>query len=509
MFPILIVLVFLTLYLYGKRNHDYWRLRGVKYEEPMVFFGGNLRPALDGMSYSERYAAIHKKYENEKYVGLFKGNSPALLVRDPELIKHVLSSDFKNFHFRGLNPNEEVIEPLFHNIFTIDGDTWKLTRQKMTPAFTSGKLKAMFPLILQGAAKLVKMLDEVATAGAEVDVRDLMARYTTDFIGAVGFGVDSNSLNDENSDFRKLGKRISMFTKRDTLVAVLKMSLPNIFKNLRFIAPEVERKTTSIVRQILAQRNFQPSNRNDFVDFMLELKQKGTIVGESIDKVNADGSPAMVELEVDERLITAQIFLFFLAGFETSSSASSFLLHNLAYHPECQARCQREIDDVLEKYDGKLSFDAVKEMKFTEMCLKEALRILPSPGFLHRKCTRPYTLPGTDLTIDKDVAIVISAQGLHHDERYFDEPEQFRPDRFDPERGDKIPKYAYMPFGEGPRSCIGERMGIMQSLAGVATVLRHFTVVPAESSVRTPRIDPRSGITQNILGGLPLAIRKR
>lgn len=120
----------------------------------------------------------------------------------------------------------------------------------------------------------------------------------------------------------------------------------------------------------MSQRNYKPSGRNDFIDQMLELKQAGNIVGESIEKFNKDGSPVKVEIEPDDLLLTGQIFIFFAAGFETSSYTSSTLLHNLAFHPEEQARCQQNIDEILAKHDGKLSFDAVREMKYLEMAFK-------------------------------------------------------------------------------------------------------------------------------------------
>ncbi|CAH0717159.1 unnamed protein product, partial [Brenthis ino] len=509
MLLLLIGLIIIALYFYGTRNYSYWQKKGVKFEKPLIFFGSNLKPFIDNVSVSERFAALYREYPNEKFVGFYEANNPAILIRDPELIKHVLINDFRHFHFRGLHPHKTVIEPLLRNLFTADGDVWKLMRQKLTPTFSSGKLKAMFPLIVERTEKLAKIADSIAETQEEVDVRELMARYTTDFIGACGFGIDSAALNEENSDFRKLGKRIFTITKRDHLVSLMKRMAPETFKHLHFFVPEVEHKTVSIVRQIMSQRNYKPSGRNDFIDMLLELKQKGNIVGESLDKKNPDGTPQIVELELDDQLLAAQVFIFFAAGFETSSSASSFLLHMLAYHPEVQERCQKEVDEVLKKYDGQLCYDAIKDMKYLEMSFKESIRILPSPGFLIRKTTSKYTLPGTNVTLDKDMIVIMSTEAMSADEQYFENPEEFRPERFHPDNIDKIKKCTFMPFGDGPRSCIGERMGMMQSMAGVATVLQNFTVSPSRSTLRKPRIDPNSIVVQTIIGGLPLAMKRR
>ncbi|XP_041982221.1 cytochrome P450 6B2-like [Aricia agestis] len=506
MWLVLICVLLATLYWYGTRNHGYWKSKGVPYEKPLPFFGSNIKYILNNVSLTERLQNFYEAYPKERYVGFYRGNEPAVLLRDPELIKRVLSTDFRQFHYRGINLNAAHVEPLFKNLFAAEGDVWRLTRQKLTPAFTTSKLKAMFPLIVETAATLVNIVNQ--SEQDEIDTRDLMARYTIDFIGSCGFGINSNSLNDETSGFRQLGKRIATITKRDALVFVLKRTAPDLFKHLTYLAPEIETKLVSIVKQIVEQRNHKPSGRNDFIDMMLELKQKGNIRGESIEHQNPDGSPMIVEIEFDDLLMCAQAFVFFIAGFETSSSASSYLLHNLAYNPDHLKRCQDEVDEVLSRYDGKLCFDAVKEMKYLEMCLKESLRILPPIGFLMRKCVNRYTFPDTDLTVEKDMVMMIPTQGLHFDPQYFEDPQEFKPERFSSDDVDKIKNYTYMPFGDGPRACIGERLGLMQSLAGVATVLRHFDVSPGRSSVRRPPIDPSSTIFQTI-PALPLHLKPR
>ncbi|XP_073965059.1 cytochrome P450 6B7-like [Choristoneura fumiferana] len=503
----LAVLLTLLAYQYSTRNFKYWEQRGVKHDKPLPLFGNAYAKFLQKISLSDMYTEAYRKYPDERYVGLYLANDPKLVLRDPELIKHVLVTDFLHFHPRGLLPAKSVVEPMLRNLFFADGDLWKLLRQRLTPAFTSGKLKGMFPLIVERAEKLQKIAAAAAETGAEVDVRDLMARYTTDFIGACGFGIDTDSLNDENSTFRRLGKRSFTRTGRDGFVAMLKFVAPTVFKNLHFLVPEIEEYTMSLVRSIFVQRNYQPCGRNDFIDLLLEMKQKGKLVGESLEKKNSDGSSEKIEMELDEVLMAAQVLVFFAAGFETSSSATSYTLHQLAFHPEAQRKCQQEIDHVLSRYDNKLCYDAVKEMKYLEMCFREGMRLYPSLGFLARRCVSTYTLPGSAVTIDAGVGVIVPIHALQTDPKYFEQPEQFRPERFGV-AGD-IANHVYLPFGEGPRACIGERLGLMQSLAGLAALLRGFSVAPGRSTRRSPRTDPSSTVTQIIEGGLPLALLAR
>ncbi|XP_073954724.1 cytochrome P450 6B7-like [Choristoneura fumiferana] len=452
---------------------------------------------------------MYWKYPKERFVGYYLLTTPLLILRDPELVKRVLVSDFAYFYSRSMHPIDKVPEPMMNNLFSCGGDLWRLLRQRITPAFTSGKLKAMFPLIISRAEKLQLVAAEATSTNIEVDARDLMARYTTDFIGACGFGIDTDTLNDENSMFRKLGHRIFKQTTRDVIATILKYMIPRLFTSLTITPPEVTSNTISLVQTIMKQRNYKPSGRNDFIDMLLELKLKGKITGDSIERKNPDGSPCIVEIEFDDLLIAAQVFMFFAAGFETSSSATSYTLHELAHYPECQRKCQKEIDEVLSRYDNKLSYEALKEMKYLNMCFSESLRVFPSVGYLIRTCEKPYTIPDTNITIDKGVKVIIPVKSLHADPLYWDKPEEFRPERFHPDNATKINKHVYVPFGDGPRACIGERLGQMQSLAGLAAILSQFSVAPSKNTIRRPIVDTKVMAVQSILGGIPLALIAR
>ncbi|XP_047038359.1 cytochrome P450 6B6-like [Helicoverpa zea] len=504
----IIVVLLISLYLYGTKNFKYWEKRGIKHDKPLPLFGNNIKGYFFYSSMTQVADELYWKYPNERVVGFFRASEPELLIRDPEIAKRLLSNDFSHFFQRGFTPNKTVFEPMMQNLFFAEGDLWKLLRQRMTPAFTSGKLKAMFPLIVERAERLKTRALAAAADGKSLDARDLMARYTTDFIGACGFGLDADTLNDENSPFRQLGINIFKLKPIELAKIVVKEMFPDLCQNVK-IWTRVEKDINELVGEIMAKRNNEPSGRGDFIDLMLECKMKGTVVGESIESRKPDGSPETASLEFNDGIIAAQVFVFFAAGFETSSSATSFTLHQLAYHPEVQKKAQEEVDRILAKHDGKLSYDSIKEMNYLEMAFKEGLRMFPSLGFLLRQCTRPYTFPEFNMTIDETCKILIPLQSLHNDPKYFPNPEEFRPERFSPEEFDSNNKFVYLPFGLGPRACIGERLGLMQSLAGLAAVLSEFTVEPAPETLRYPVVDPQSSIVQSVQGGLPLMFRPR
>ncbi|KAJ0170109.1 hypothetical protein K1T71_014037 [Dendrolimus kikuchii] len=508
MITLAVVLVALAALLhYATRNFDYWKKKGVKYEKPLPFFGNNLKGFLLMKTYSQLGLEYYKKYPNEKVVGYFRSKTPELIIIDPEYVRRIMIQDFGNFHSRGLIWHKKVVQPLYRNLFFLEGDNWKLLRQRMTPIFSSGKLKAMFPLIVERAEKLKARALVSAAKGATLDAKELMVRYTTDFIGACGFGVDSNSLNEEDSEFRKLGANIFNTRIKDVFYTILKHVFPEMAKNLT-LAQSVEDDMKDFVRSVMEKRNYQPCGRGDFIDLLLECKKMGTIYGDSIENIN-NGVPEKASLEFDDDLIMAQVFLFFIAGFETSSATTSFTLHQLAYHPEVQEKVQKEIDHVLSKHNGKLSYDAIKEMTYLEWAFKEAMRIFPTLGVLIRECSRPYHFPEINLTIDPGVKVLIPVIGFHNDPQYFRDPEKFIPERFHPDEFGPMQKQLYMPFGEGPRNCIGGRLGLMQSLAGLAAILSAFTVEPAPETVRYPEVSTKSVLLQNVKGGLPLLFKER
>ncbi|XP_063383435.1 cytochrome P450 6B2-like [Cydia fagiglandana] len=503
-----VLIVLVVLYFYNVRTFDYWEKRGVKQDKPVLLFGNNADNYFMRKSVTEKAVEMYWKYPNERIVGFFRSTRPELVIRDPEIVKRLLVSDFYHFYPRGLTPNRKYIEPIMRNLFFADGDLWRLLRQRMTPAFTSGKLKAMFPLIVERAERLQERALATAAGARTIDARDLMARYTTDFIGACGFGIDADSLNEEDSAFRKLGASIFKIDAKRFIISMLKQMMPRLFYPLRPMG-QIEKDIKGLVGAILKERKYEPSSRHDFIDLLIESKNKGLMTGESIEHMKPDGTPEIASLEMDEELMAAQVFIFFAAGFETSSSATSFTLHQLAYNPDVQKKVQEEIDRVLAEHNNKLSYEAVKEMTYLDWTFKEGMRMFPSLGFLMRECSRKYTIPETDITIDEGVRILVPIQAMHMDPQYFDNPEEFRPERFSPEEFNSVQKSIYLPFGVGPRACIGERLGLMQSLAGLAAILSKFTVSPAPETVRRPKVEPKSGVVQSIKGGLPLMFKER
>jgi cytochrome P450 family 6 len=157
--------------------------------------------------------------------------------------------------------------------------------------------------------------------------------------------------------------------------------------------------------------------------------------------------------------IVAQTFVFFIAAFETTSSTMVLCLYELTKNQQLQRTVQEEIDRVLKGVPvEEISFDMLSQLKFLDCCILETLRKYPPAPFLIRECTKAYTLPGENITIPLGTPLIISTFGLHRDSDIYEKPNEFYPARFLTAKAEK-PRGAYYPFGEGPRICIGMRMG--------------------------------------------------
>lgn len=210
----------------------------------------------------------------------------------------------------------------------------------------------------------------------------------------------------------------------------------------------------NLITSVMNQRDNKPSGRNDFLDLILSWKQRQQIVGDSIKNIKTGGSER-VSLEADNDLLVAQCFVFFNAGFETSATILSFTLYELAKNEEIQHRVLEEVDEYIVRHDSKLCYECVTEFPYLWAAIGEAQRLYPVLGVIFRDTMEDYTLPG-GLVVEKGMRVHIPVYYLHHNPKYFPNPEEFRPERLFGDEKHSVNPYTYLPFGEGPRTCMGK-----------------------------------------------------
>lgn len=441
MFLVLVVCLVAALWGYSHARGQYWRRRGVPHEHSWPLLGTRARFYFLQESIFDYTDRIHNKYPDAIAVGLDTGRDRELLICDPALAKRVLISDFVNYESRGLNvlPVEQI-EPLWRNILTVDGEQWRWLRKVLTPGFSPGRIRATFDLVAQRAERLRAHV--AGLTPTPVNSCELMTHFAVDFISAYAFGLDVDSINNRDNIFYKIGTNIVRYDTIASITIILKDMFPSVCSKIKY-SNRIETDMLSLVKTVQRIRNYKPSGRNDFMDILLGIKLERA-------EKHLQGFWNM-----DDEAIAAQAFIFFAAGFETTANATSYTLYLLAKHQEAQERARVEVLATLARHNNIISYEAVKEMTYLTCVLKESLRLFPPVGNLTRKVSRPCYLSGVG-ALDPGIRIMISSRAFHKDPQYFPDPDEFRPERFYPDNMKSDGKHAYLPFGAGPRSCIGE-----------------------------------------------------
>ncbi|XP_053604863.1 cytochrome P450 6B7-like [Plodia interpunctella] len=462
------VLIFIYgVYLYLKSKHNFWKQKGVKGPEPLPIVGNFGKVLIMQESIRTLCQNAYEQYPNEKIVGLYRGYTPTLLLRDPELIKQVLIKDFDLFQDRGMSTSRSK---LGKNLFEADGETWRVLRHKLTPVFTSKKLKDMIPLVEHCIDNYIHYVDTLIEKNIHHEIRSLKSKYTLQVIGSCAFGLQLNTFSDKEDEFSIMAKRIFNPKPFSKALMMADMIIPGIRK-LFNTATDVQDFFLNLISNVIKQREHEPMKRKDFMDLLIQLREQG--------KVSRKSEDGILEIELDDGLIAAQALIFYAAGFETSSASMSFMVYELSLHQDIQDKIYEEIIGITAKYNGKITYESIKEMIYLDMVFDETLRKHAVAGLLIRKSLADYTMPDVNVYIPKGMPIFIPVSGLQLDKKYYHNPKEFNPENFSAEKKAARPPCTYLPFGEGPRNCIGMRFAKVQSLMGMAAFLRKFRVEPS------------------------------
>ncbi|ALC46004.1 Cyp6d2, partial [Drosophila busckii] len=478
---ILLLIALITLgWFYLKHHYSYWERRGFPYDKnagiPFGCLGSvwRMEKAM-GMAITDVYMK-----SKERFLGTYLLFRPAVVVRDAELARKVLAQDFASFHDRGVYVDEEK-DPMSGTIFALRGQNWRSMRQKLTPCFTSGKLKGMYSTSEDISNKMVAYLQkQLPEQGVkEVDLKHVMQTYAIDIIASTIFGLDINSYDQPENKFRKIVTIVRRDTRFTALFGMMIFLVPSVAKFLFKIGFQnpVGKYMLGIVKETIEHREKHGFVRKDMLQLLMQLRNTGSIEEDDSKTWNIETSDDGHLKSLSLETITAQAFIFYIAGQETTGSTAALTIFELAQYPEHLQRLQQEIDATLEQHGGTISYDVLNKMEFLELCVLETLRKYPGLPILNRECTKDYTVPETNHVIKKGTPVVVSLYGMHHDAEYFPEPEKYDPNRFAEATKNYNPT-AYMPFGEGPRMCLAVRMGRVNAKLAIVKLLQNFNVEP-------------------------------
>ncbi|XP_077094353.1 cytochrome P450 3A27-like isoform X2 [Siphateles boraxobius] len=367
--------------------------------------------------------------------------------------------------------------PLYDALTVVEDDDWRRIRSVLSPSFTSGRLKEMFGIMKTHSQILVQNLGKSATRGENVDIKEFFGAYSMDVVTSTAFSVDIDSLNNPKDPFVTNIKKMLKFDFLNPVFlisALFPFITPVLAKmDFAFFPTSVTDFFYAALQKIKSERvaNDHKKKRVDFLQLMVDSQTAGkTQHGEE-----------HTEKGLSDHEILSQAMIFIFAGYETSSSTLSFLFYNLATNPEAMKKLQEEIDETFPN-KAPVDYEAVMNMDYLDAALNESLRLFPVAARLERVCKKTVEING--VIIPKDTVVMIPTFALHRDPDYWSDPESFKPERFIKGNKETIDPYMYMPFGLGPRNCIGMRFAQLTMKLAIVEILQRFDVsVCAETQV--------------------------
>jgi len=400
-------------------------------------------------------------------------------VNDAEYVKRILLDNLANYP-KSVTYRNNLRPFLGDGLLISEGDFWKRQRRLAQPAFHLRRLKALAATMADCAARMAQGWEQ----GKVVDVTPMMNAVTMEIVAKTLFGADVKSdIPVVAESMRALGEESGRI--RPTAF----FDLPEFItrpRGRRFA--EAVGALDAIINRIVAQRRAEiekgDAARDDLLSMLLEAR----------DEENGQG---MTDRQLRDELVT-----LFLAGHETTAVSLAWTFHLLAQNPAAEAKLHAEVDAVLAEKAAP-DFDDLERLPYTRMVAEEAMRLYPPAYVFSRRALAddqlgPWRMPA-------GAHIVISPYALHRRPDYWDEPEAFKPERFAADAPSDRPKHAYLPFGGGPRICIGNSFAMMEHAIVLATATRRWRL--ASIPGRVVRTEPR--ITLRPRGGLPMRLIRR
>lgn len=418
---------------------------------PQRRFSGNLREfSRDRLGALARW---HREYGD--MVSARFGPRPILFVQHPDLVESVLVDQNRKFikHYR----LRSSTRTLGNGLLTSEGEFWRGQRKLVQPAFHRDRIAAYASVMVEFTERMIQSWAD----GQVRDVQDDMMRLTLEIVARTLF--DAELRGDSAEASAAMETLMAGFIRRTGRLVPIPNWVPTPL-NLR--VERAARRLDRILLRIIAQRRQSGENRGDLLSMLLHAQDE-------------ESGRRMTDAQLRDEAMT-----LFMAGHETTANTLAWAWYLLALHPDAEARLHAELDEVLGGRAPTLA--DLPRLPFTGMIVTETLRVYPTVWMLGREAVEPVELGGC--RVPAGTTVFMPQWTIHRDPRWFDEPERFRPDRWDPKHGlqDRLPRYAYFPFGGGPRICIGNTFALMESALILAAVARRFRLTMAHGAVVTP-----------------------
>jgi cytochrome P450 len=367
---------------------------------------------------------------------------PALFLYHPNEIEYVLTTNAKNFK-KAMTLRSNFFQRLVGNgLLTSEGEEWKRQRRLSNPAFHRERVATYATTMVEYANRLVLGWRE----GETRDMHRDMMRLTLEIVVRCLFSADVSHDVDHIGD--TLAEMVKPFASQATLKWILNNRLPTP-AHLRF--HRLARKIDAVVYRLIAERRAGGRDEGDLLSMLLAAHDE-------------DGSG------MNDQQLRDEVMTLFLAGHETTALTLAWSWYLLGENPEAEKKFHAELADALGGRDA--TFADLPRLKFTEQIVKESMRLYPPAYGLGREAINDCEIGG--YYVPAGTQVFMFQWATHRDARFFDQPLQFKPERWTPEFESQLPKYAYLPFGAGPRVCIGASFAMMEMILVLATIGQRF-----------------------------------
>jgi cytochrome P450 len=403
-------------------------------------------------------------------VGMRVLNFKTIFVNHPDLIEEVLVTNARKYSKgRVLRANKYVFG---EGLLTSEGEFWLRQRRLAQPAFHRARIASYAATMVEYSQRLLENWKD----GEERDAHQEMMRLTLQIVGKTLFDADVEG------DAQDVGKSLELLLElganfRRTIFVPHWLPTATNRRVKREIA-QIEK----ILYRIIEERRASGHDAGDLLSMLLAAQDE-------------DGS-RMTDKQLRDEAIT-----LFLAGHETTASTLSWTWWLLAQNPAVESRLHAELDSVLG--DRAPSLDDLQKLVYTGHVITESLRLYPAAWGLARLVVEDHEIAGYPLT--KGMGVTMAQWVVHRDTRWYDAPEEFRPERWENDLMKRIPRFAYFPFGGGPRQCIGNTFALMETVLVLATIAQKFRL----RLVPNHRVAPLASITLRPRHGVRVTLERR
>ncbi|OBS78162.1 hypothetical protein A6R68_19455 [Neotoma lepida] len=353
------------------------------------------------------------------------------------------------------------------------GDKWSRHRRMLTPAFHFNILKPYMKIFNDSTNIMHAKWQRLASGGSAcLDMFENISLMTLDSLQKCVFSFSSNCQEKPSEYISAILELSALVSKRYQQLLLHIDSLYQLTPNgMRFhkACRLVHDFTDAVIQE---RRRTLPSKDGDDV-----LKEKAK--SKTLDFIDDEDGK-----ELSDEDIRAEADTFMFEGHDTTASGLSWILYNLARHPEYQERCRQEVRELLRnRKSPEIEWDDLAQLPFLTMCIKESLRLHPPVTVISRCCTQDIVLPDGRI-IPKGVVCIINIFATHHNPTVWPDPEVYDPFRFDPENIKDRSPLAFIPFSAGPRNCIGQTFAMSEMKVVLALTLLRFRVLPDDKEPR-------------------------